>query len=104
VNDAPIAGSIDDAFATATFPFSLDVSDAFTEPKGETMTFSATGLPASLTIDGVTGVISGTPTVAEIGSYQVTVTATDPGGASADSEFTLDVVPVAIFADGFEAP
>jgi VCBS repeat-containing protein len=104
VNDGPVAGTIDDTFATATVPFSLDVSDAFTEPKGETLTFSATGLPASLTINPATGVISGTPTVGEIGPYTVTVTATDPGGASDDAAFTLDVVPVAIFADGFEEP
>jgi VCBS repeat-containing protein len=102
VNDGPIAGTIDDTFAVATVPFSLDVSGSFTEPKGEDMTFSAVGLPTSLSIDPVTGIISGTPTVGEIASYSVTVTAADPTDGEGSTSFTLEVVPVEIFTDGFE--
>jgi hypothetical protein len=45
---------------------------------GQTLTFSATGLPAGLSISS-SGLISGTPTTA--GTYSVTVTATDTTGA-----------------------
>ncbi len=55
-----------------------------TDPEGDPLTFSATGLPTGLTISPSSGVISGTVTVA--GSYNVTVTASDnispPGTAS----------------------
>jgi hypothetical protein len=46
-----------------------------------TKTFSATGLPPGLSIDPSTGVISGT-TSSTIGSYSVTVTATDSDGTT----------------------
>ena len=59
------------------------------------------GLPASLTMDA-NGVISGTPLEADIGSYAITVTATDPSGEDASVTFTLNVVGERIFGDGFE--
>ena len=40
-------------------------------------TYSATGLPAGLSINSSTGVISGTPTTATSGAVPVTITATD---------------------------
>ena len=42
---------------------------------GGTLTFGATGLPAGLTLDTLTGAVSGTPTVP--GTYLVTITAND---------------------------
>ncbi|HUN36771.1 MAG TPA: glycoside hydrolase family 48 protein, partial [Trebonia sp.] len=45
----------------------------------QTLAYSATGLPAGLSISSTTGLISGTPTTA--GSSSVTVTATDGTGA-----------------------
>jgi len=47
---------------------------------GQTLTYSATGLPAGLSISTATGLISGSPTAA--GSSTVTVTARDGTGAS----------------------
>src|SRR5712691_10378578 len=51
---------------------------------GPTLTFSATGLPAGLSISS-SGLITGTPTTA--GSSSVTVTATDTTGASGSASF-----------------
>jgi hypothetical protein len=56
---------------------------------GQTLTYSATGLPAGLSINTGTGLISGTPTTA--GTSAVTVTATDPTGASGSTSFNWTV-------------
>lgn len=55
---------------------------------GQTLTYSATGLPTGLSISS-SGLISGTPTTA--GTYNVTVTATDTTGASGSASFTWTI-------------
>ncbi len=59
---------------------------------GQTLTYSATGLPAGLSINSATGLISGTPTTA--GTSSVTVTATDTTGVSGSATFSWTVNPV----------
>ncbi|MGW5055285.1 S8 family serine peptidase [Actinokineospora sp. NPDC004072] len=49
-------------------------------------TWSATGLPTGLSINSATGLISGTPTVAD--AYSVTATVTDSRGGSDSTSFT----------------
>jgi Glycosyl hydrolase family 48/Cellulose binding domain/Putative Ig domain len=61
----------------------IKASDSAT---GQTLTYSATGLPAGLSISSSTGLISGTPTTA--GSSSVTVTVTDGTGAKGTAPFT----------------
>jgi hypothetical protein len=56
---------------------------------GQTLTYSATGLPAGLSISSTTGLISGTPTTAATSS--VTVTATDGTGAKGTAAFTWTI-------------
>jgi beta-glucosidase len=57
---------------------------------GQTLSFSATGLPAGTSISAA-GTITGTPTTA--GTSTATVTARDGNGALASTSFTWTVVP-----------
>ena len=66
---------------------SLQIS-ATDSASGQTLTYSATGLPAGLSISS-SGLISGTPTTA--GTYSVTVTATDTTGAAGSASFTWTI-------------
>jgi hypothetical protein len=56
---------------------------------GGTLTYTATGLPAGLTISATTGVVSGTPTTSASGT--ATITATDTGGTSGTAMFAWTV-------------
>jgi len=67
---------------------SLQIS-ATDSASGQTLTYSATGLPAGLSINASTGLISGTPTAS--GSSSVTVTAKDTTGATGTTSFTWTV-------------
>jgi hypothetical protein len=61
---------------------------------GSTITWTAIGLPAGLTINSATGVVSGTPTNT-VANAVVTVTATDNFGCSGSRGTTITVRPVA---------
>lgn len=52
--------------------------------------WTATGLPQGLSINGITGVISGTPTT--LGTYPVTVRATDLNGLFDEEVLTITIV------------
>jgi acetylxylan esterase len=56
---------------------------------GQTLSYSAAGLPAGLSISSATGAITGTPTTA--GTSSVTVTVTDTTGAKGTAAFTWTV-------------
>jgi O-glycosyl hydrolase len=58
---------------------------------GQTLTYSASGLPAGLSISSSTGLISGTPTTA--GTSSVTVTVKDGNGAAGSATFTWTIAP-----------
>ncbi|MGO9956511.1 MAG: putative Ig domain-containing protein [Solirubrobacteraceae bacterium] len=67
---------------------SLQISASDTTA-GANLTYSASGLPAGLSIGSSTGLISGTPTAA--GSGTVTITATDQLGGSGNTQFTWTI-------------
>jgi O-glycosyl hydrolase len=73
---------------TVAAPASLQIH-ASDSDSGQTLTYSATSLPAGLSVNSATGLISGTPTTA--GTSTVTVTAADGTGASGSATFTWTV-------------
>jgi hypothetical protein len=73
---------------TVGTPVSLQIH-ATDSASGQTLTYSATGLPAGLSISSSSGLISGTPTTAATSS--VTVTASDTTGASGSASLTWTI-------------
>ena len=76
---------------TAGAAASLQIT-ATDSASGQTLTYSAAGLPAGLSINTSTGLISGTPTTA--GTSTVTVTASDTTGAAGNTTFSWTINPV----------
>jgi hypothetical protein len=105
-NNAPTTTGISDKIAMESLLFSTDISLDFSDLDGDALSYSAGGLPMSLSIDPNTGIISGTPTPPEVANspFTITVIATDPQGASVNSSFDLVINPFVelIFADGME--
>jgi len=93
-NDAPtvIAPLSDDTVNEET-AYARDISGAFTDIDGDSLTFSATGLPASLSMS-TAGQITGVTVHADVGNHSVTVTAQDPSGATVQDQFNLQVLDV----------
>ncbi|GAA2800615.1 M4 family metallopeptidase [Kitasatospora paracochleata] len=69
---------------------SLQIQASSTNPGA--LSYAATGLPAGLSINASTGLISGTPT--KLGTSSVTVKATDSTGAASTATFTWKAVSV----------
>ncbi len=60
VNDAPVATALTPISTVDSAPLTLDMAAAFTDVDADTLTFTAAGLPAGLSIDPDTGMITGT--------------------------------------------
>ncbi|MCC5627507.1 choice-of-anchor I family protein [Nostoc sphaeroides CHAB 2801] len=90
-NNAPtVVQPIDDQIISTDKPFSFNVSNKFADvDQGDTLSYSATGLPTGSSIVASTGVISGT--ISQVGIFGVTVTATDSSGANVSDRFDLTV-------------
>ena len=69
------------------------------EATGNNITWSASDLPAGLTLDADTGAITGIPTTD--GQFQVTVTATNSVG-SIDRTYTLNIKPATVSVTGLK--
>ncbi|MEM1039278.1 MAG: Ig domain-containing protein, partial [Pseudomonadota bacterium] len=93
--DIPDRKSIDGA------PFTADIKGFFDDPDDDVLSYDAQGLPPGLTIDPVTGIISGaiagdasTGGPNGDGIYIVTVTADDGQGGTVSQEFEFEVDPI----------
>jgi hypothetical protein len=98
-------GALSDASGTAITPQTSTATD--TQPR-VSFTWSATGLPAGLSIAGATGAITGMPTAA--GTYPVVLTALDSAGFTGTASFTwtithnLSVTTIALAIGQVRAP
>lgn len=62
-----------------------------TIPSNSSVTFQANGLPSGLTLDNMSGIISGTLGYDEAGSYSVTAAVYESGGNSVSRSFTWTI-------------
>jgi hypothetical protein len=62
------------------------------DPNRAPVTYTATSLPEGASLDSHTGIFSWTPTSTQVGSYNITFTATDDQGKSALMSTTVNVV------------
>jgi hypothetical protein len=94
VNDAPVifgtpATSVSEGELYSFTPTASDVDES------DTLSFSATGLPAWLSFDSATGAISGTPSNADVGTTDSIVISVSDGTLSASlPAFSITVVNV----------
>ncbi|QHV95122.1 putative Ig domain-containing protein [Spirosoma endbachense] len=77
--------------------YQLNLNNYFSDTDGQTLIYSATGLPSGLSVSG--SFISGTPSTTGVNNVQVT--ALDPGGLSAQTSFQLTVNPMPSTPAGF---
>ncbi len=93
VNNAPVnraPGLTQPANQTTAEGAAASLTLTASDPNGNPITFSATGLPSGLSINPATGVISGTPSYTSAGVYSVTATVSD-GSLTASRTFTWPV-------------
>ncbi|MFZ5875144.1 MAG: putative Ig domain-containing protein [Nitrospirota bacterium] len=87
-NNAPVAPTVGAQSGTRNTPVYL-LLPAFTDPNGDALTYTASGLPPGLSFNAVTREITGTPTTA--GGWTVTYTANDGRGGVTGITFAYTI-------------
>lgn len=89
-NDPPVI--VNPGTQTGSVGVAVDITIGATDPEGDPITFSATGLPPNLSINSGTGRITGTPTTA--GNFPSTITASDlTGSDTANVTWNISAAP-----------
>ncbi|QXH48787.1 beta-propeller fold lactonase family protein [Pseudomonas xanthosomatis] len=103
LNDAYSDYSLTPATAGTGYQLQLP-ADLFSDPEGETLTYSIEGLPAGMAFNPATRTLSGTAP-REVGSLSLTIKATDASGKSTTLVLELDVANAVPVADaGYHLP
>ncbi len=79
------------AVAGRTYQYQVKAQDA----DGDTLTYSLKTPPTGVILNATTGILTWTPTTAQIGNQTITLTANDSKGGEATQSFTLEVVATA---------
>lgn len=85
-NRPPRLSGLSDQINTEGDAVSLSLNA--TDPDGDSLSYSATGLPSDLSLNAQTGTLSGTLASGSVGEYPVSITVSDPEGASDSISFT----------------
>ena len=96
VNDTPTVQAIGDQTAAEDAQTPISLSGFFSDDDGDTLSFTATlengdPLPSWLTISGDGVLTADNPSNDDVGTYSITVTASDGNGGTVDATFTLNV-------------
>ena len=91
VNDAPTLGKLPpfEIYEDEPFEFQMEAFDV----DGDPLSFTAASVPNGMTVS-TDGLISWTPTNDDVGTHEIRLTVTDPGGLSASHDWTLEVINV----------
>lgn len=93
-NSAPSISGNPPAAVTVAEPYSF--TPQASDPDGDPLTFSVQNQPTWADFDGTTGQLSGTPTLADIGSYTgIAISVSDGQLTTSMSAFVVDVNQVA---------
>lgn len=89
-NRAPTISGNGAATLVVANPYSF--TPTASDPDGDTLSFTITGKPAWATFSSTTGALSGTPSAAQAGVYNVTISVSD-GSLQASMSFAITVNP-----------
>jgi len=99
VNDAPIVNNLIPSQRTENgqaFSYTLP-TNIFSDPDGDTLTFSTPGLPAWLLFNANTRTLTGTPS--STGSTAIALQASDGNGGTVSTTFSINVAPATVNQD-----
>jgi plastocyanin len=89
-NHAPTVQAV--TTQTVSADAAITITPVGTDPDGDTISWTATGMPATASLNSATGVITYTGLGADAGSnFAITLTAQDSGGLTGSTTFTLSV-------------
>ena len=77
-----------EALAGRSYAYDVDAAD----PDSDALTFSLLSGPAGATIDSASGILSWTPSAADLGTHAIAIRASDNRGGTSDQRYTLSVI------------
>jgi len=92
-NQAPVLGAI--GTKSVLLGNTLTFTCTATDPNGDALTFSATGLPTGATLNAISGAFSWKPSLSQVGSNIVRFIVSDPGALTDYEDVTIIVAPPA---------